>query len=169
MAKKIRTSYEEAYKINKEGGVRYSQYGGGQVLEEYKLIIWNSEDRVWDFYDNDNPPIVDYQIVINSRKSCGMVKKMNSEPAFIEKIILICETENGYLKGIFLETNMEDENKMSLFEWTVVCFSLEKTAQLLNKIASLFCIGAFGENMKIVEQATKLLEMNKTDEQEEKK
>lgn len=164
MNKLKKMNKKEFYEISKVESVCYSQWGGCQKLENYKLIIWNSEDNVWDYYNNENPPEDVYRIVVDSRKSCGMVKKFNDEPTFIEKAILLCETYNGYLKGIFLETNMKDKNKMRLFEWTVVCSVSEDNNRLLNKVAGLFCIGAFGDNMKIVEAATKVLEVKKTDE-----
>lgn len=95
--------FKEAFKICKDGGAIYNSYGVSQSIECYNLCIWNTNKNAWDFFNNENAPEDDYWIVLNLKKSCGMIKTDNDTPVFIEKVILLWKLPYSYMRGVFLE------------------------------------------------------------------
>lgn len=157
--------FKEAFKICKNGGAIYNSYGVSQSIECYNLCIWNTNKNAWDFFNNENAPEDDYWIVLNLKKSCGMIKTGNDTPVFIEKVILLWKLPYSYMRGVFLEKNTDNPDKMKLLEWTMVCSETADTDLFKKKLVALCCIGIFGNDEELTKKATELLEVRTEDEE----
>lgn len=87
MVKKIFSS--EEFRIKQNGDAFYYSYGEVQHIEDYTLVLWDDEKKCVDIYDKTKAPETEYLIRTDLRKSCGVVRVAENEPAFLDKLILI--------------------------------------------------------------------------------
>ena len=110
-------------------------------------------------------PETEYLIRTDLRKSCGVVRVGENEPAFLDKLILIWKQPWGHIRGFFLNGDARNKKKMRLFEFTIYCND-PIPSELQQKFLELYCIGAFGSNSDVVGCFEKLLLQEKTDGEE---
>ena len=160
MVKKIFSS--EEFRIKQNGDAFYYSYGEVQHIEDYTLVLWDDEKKCVDIYDKTKAPETEYLIRTDLRKSCGVVRVGENEPAFLDKLILIWKQPWGHIRGFFLNGDARNKKKMRLFEFTIYCND-PIPSELQQKFLELYCIGAFGSNSDVVGCFEKLLLQEKTD------